>query len=95
MARMRLWGMDISAWGYWLPGDCKRCSRDQFIAVNTNKSIVPSFTTEHTAIVYNILTSEIQKIRSNVQIYQNPGVYIQPTYQIDQRNDIQRPILQS
>lgn len=54
---MRLWGMDISAWGYWLPGDCKRCSRDQFIAVHTNKSIVPSFTTEHTAIVYNILTS--------------------------------------
>lgn len=45
MARMRLWGMDAMAWGYWLAGDIKRCSRDQFIAIYTGKSITPSFTT--------------------------------------------------
>jgi hypothetical protein len=54
---MRLWGMDAMAWGYWLPGDCKRCSRDQFIAIYTGKCIIPSFTTENTSIVYNILMS--------------------------------------
>jgi hypothetical protein len=86
MARMRLWGMDAMAWGYWLPGDCKRCSRDQFIAVYTNKCIIPSFTTENTAVAYNILSLELQKIRQQTQIYQNSGVYIQPTYPIQQQN---------
>jgi hypothetical protein len=66
MAKMRLWGMDVAAWGYWLPGDVKRCSREQFVAVYTGKSIVPSFTTEHTAVVYNILMSELHKIK-NIQ----------------------------
>lgn len=45
MAKLRLWGMDLMAWGYWLPGDCARISRDQFIAIYTGKSIVPSLTT--------------------------------------------------
>ena len=69
--------MDIMAWGYWLPGDMKRCSRDQFVAVYTGKSIVPSFTTEHTAVVYNILMSEIHKIK-NIQEGTGPitGVHI-------------------
>jgi hypothetical protein len=64
MAKMRLWGMDVAAWGYWLPCDMKRWSREQFIAVYTGKSIVPSFTTEHTAEVYNILMSELHKIKN-------------------------------
>ncbi len=78
MAKMILWGMDVSAWGYWLPGDMKRCSRDQFIAVYTGKSIVPSFTTEYTAIVYNILMSELHKIK-HIQEENPPitGVFIQ------------------
>ncbi len=57
MAKMRLWGMDLMAWGYWLPGDCSRFSREQFIAIYTRKNIIPSLTTEHTATVYNILVS--------------------------------------
>ena len=27
-AKMRLWGMDLSQWGYWLPGDCSRINRE-------------------------------------------------------------------
>lgn len=95
MARMRLWGMDAMAWGYWLPGDCQRCSRDQFIAVYTNKCIVPSFTTEHTTVVYNILSSELQKLRNYAQTNQNSPIYIQPTYPVDQRNEIVQPIMKS
>jgi hypothetical protein len=45
MAKWRLWGMDAMAWGYWLPGDCSRPSREQFIAIYSGKSIVPSLTT--------------------------------------------------
>ncbi len=57
MAKMRLWGMDLMAWGYWLPSDCSRFWREQFIAIYTGKYIIPSLTTEHTATVYNILVS--------------------------------------
>ena len=40
----KLWGMNVTEWGYWMPGDLKRWDYDRFIAVETGSSITPSFT---------------------------------------------------
>jgi hypothetical protein len=55
--------MDINNWGYWLPGDIKRCARDDFIGIDVGAWVKPSFTTENTLQVYNIIFEEIKKYR--------------------------------
>ena len=29
----KLWGMNVTEWGYWMPGDLKRWDYDRFIAI--------------------------------------------------------------
>jgi hypothetical protein len=40
----KIWGMNVTEWGYWMPGDLKRLDYDKFIAVETGSSITPCFT---------------------------------------------------
>jgi hypothetical protein len=63
IAKLRLWGMDAMEWGYWFPGDCSRCSRDNYVAIYTGKCVTPSFTTENTNIIFQILSNELSKLR--------------------------------
>lgn len=64
---MRIWGMGVFNWGYWFPGDCSRPERDQFIAIYIGSCIIPSLTTKNANIVYQILSSELEKHRNNSQ----------------------------
>jgi hypothetical protein len=54
-AKYRLWGMDGSKWGYWLPGDRKRMSREYFVGITIDSSIKPSFTSENLDNAYKII----------------------------------------
>ena len=55
-AKARLWGMDVTQWGYWLAGDRKRWSRTHFIGIQVEGTdIKPSFTTENIDEVYDLL----------------------------------------
>jgi hypothetical protein len=62
-AKYRLWGMDASQWGYWLPGDKNRMSRTYFIGITVESSTKPSFTTEHVDQVYDILKDLVRNHR--------------------------------
>lgn len=54
--------MSASQWGYWLAGDLKRMSRENFIGVTVrDSSIKPSFTTVSTEEVYRILVRLVQR----------------------------------
>lgn len=51
----KLWGMNITEWGYWMPGDLKRWNYDKFVAVYTKSNIKPSFTCTDINRAYSIL----------------------------------------
>ena len=53
--RGKLWGMNVTEWGYWMPGDLKRWDYEKFIAIHTKSSIKPSFTCTDMDRAYGIL----------------------------------------
>ena len=57
------WGMNVTEWGYWMPGDAKRWDYDKFVAVETGSSITPSFTCTNMDQAYRILNEAIERYR--------------------------------
>ena len=55
----KVWGMNITEWGYWMPGDLKRWDYDKFIALETGSSITPSFTCLDMDKAYRIINEEL------------------------------------
>lgn len=51
----KIWGMNVTEWGYWMPGDLKRWDYDRFVAIETGSSITPCFTCLNMEEAYRII----------------------------------------
>ncbi len=63
----KIWGMNVTEWGYWMPGDLKRWDYDRFIALETGSSITPSFTCTNMNEAYRIIQEQLHKYREGSQ----------------------------
>jgi hypothetical protein len=61
----KLWGMNVTEWGYWMPGDLKRWDYDRFIAVYNGSSITPSFTCTDMNRAYRVLSEQLAKYKES------------------------------
>ena len=59
----KIWGMNVTEWGYWMPGDLSRWDYDKFIAVETGSSVTPCFTCIDMDRAYPILRRRLARYR--------------------------------
>lgn len=59
----KMWGMSATEWGYWMPGDLNRWDYTQFVALYTQSSIKPSFTSPNLNQAYKVLSEAYAKYK--------------------------------
>lgn len=57
----KLWGMNVTEWGYWMPGDLNRWDYNKFIAIETGSSVTPCFTCTNMDVAFRIIQEQLIK----------------------------------